>query len=200
MLLKAICEEIVMWLRAGKYLLLVSGWIAALFIGILDLPQKVHSFFETLPAAKSDVATWWNLNVDFSGAWTNEGDVTATIAMPMALSMRVYGGKIDGEIWSDGLSNTIHPVILLGGDLRGGELHAYAFDYIGGKEMVYATFKIKKSGDKLVLETLAQPIEFFPKQAELFANPDALKDKPLTNLDLILKSLKANKGIDRSVR
>ena len=182
-----------MWLRAGKYLLLVSGWIAALFIGVLELPQKVHSFFETLPAARSDVATWWNLNVEFTGAWTNEGDIISTIAMPMALSTRVYSKKIDGEIWSDGLSNSIHPVILLGGELRGGELQAYAFDYIEGKETVYATFKIKKMGDRLVLETLEQPVEFFPKQAELFANSDALIDKPLTNFDLITKSLKASR-------
>lgn len=99
--------------------------------------------------------------------------------------MRVYGKKIDGEIWSDGLSNSIHPVILLGGELRGGELQTYAFDYIEGKETVYATCKIKKMSDRLVLETLEQPVEFFPKQAELFADPDALKDKPLTNFDLI---------------
>lgn len=44
----------------------MSGWVAALFIGVLDLPQKIHSFAETLPAAKEDVATWWNLNTEFT--------------------------------------------------------------------------------------------------------------------------------------
>lgn len=181
-------------LKAGKIFLLVSGWIAALFVGALDLPHKIHSFFETLPAAKEDVATWWNLSTDFTGSWTNEGDITSTDkAMPVALRMRVYGGKVDGEIWSDGLSNTIHPTILLGGDLRRGELDAYAFDFIDGKEVVYAIFKIKRNGEKLVLNTLEQPVQFFPKEAELFNNPDALKDKPLTNFDLILKMVKSQK-------
>lgn len=177
-----------------KAFLLVSGWLAALFVGILDLPQKIHSFFETLPAAKADVATWWNLNSEFTGSWTNEGDITSTSdAMPVALKMRVYGGKVDGEIWSIGLSDTIHPTILLGGDLHHGKLDAYAFDFIGGKEVVYATFNIEKKGDNLFLKTLEQPVQLFPKEAVLFTNPDALKDKPLTNLDVILKALKSQK-------
>ncbi|WP_407114299.1 hypothetical protein [Bradyrhizobium sp. LMG 9283] len=67
----------------------------------------------TLPAAKQDIATWWNLNTEFTGSWTNEGDITSTSdAMPVALKMRVYSGKADGEIWSNGLSATIHPTIL----------------------------------------------------------------------------------------
>lgn len=179
--------------KVGKYLLFFSGWLATLFVGILEVPQKVHSFFGTLPAAKHDVLTWWNLNTDFSGAWTNEGDITATEMMPIALRMRVYGGRIDGEVWSDGLRDTIHPVILLGGDLRDGALHAYAFDFVGGKETVFATFNITKVGDKLILKTLDQPAKLFPEHAELFANPDALKDKPLTNFEMIqglLKQLK----------
>ncbi|MGY3462998.1 hypothetical protein ACVWW5_008503 [Bradyrhizobium sp. LM3.4] len=113
--------------------------------------------------------------------------------MPVALKMRVYGGKVDGEIWSNGLSGTIHPTILLGGELRHGKLDAYAFDYIGGKEAVYAIFNIEKKGDNLVLRTREQSVQFFPKETELFANPDALKDKPLTNFDLILKTLKSQK-------
>jgi hypothetical protein len=180
--------------KAGKTLLFVSGWIATLFVGVLDLPQKIHSFFETLPAAKVDVATWWNLNTEFTGSWTNEGDIASTgDVMPLALKMRVYGGKVDGEIWSNGLSDTIHPTILLGGDLRHGMLDAYAFDFIGGKEVVYATFNIEKKGDNLFLKTLEQAAQFFPKEAELFTNPDALKDKPLSNFDLILKMLKSQK-------
>lgn len=56
-------------------------------------------------------------------SWTNEGDITSTSdAMRVALKMRVYGGKVDGEIWSNGLSGTIHPTILLGGELRHGKL------------------------------------------------------------------------------
>jgi hypothetical protein len=180
--------------KTGKALLLVSGWIATLFVGVLDLPQKIHSFAETLPAAKEDVVTWWNLNTEFTGSWTNEGGITSTSnAMPVALKMRVYSGKLDGEIWSDGLSNTVHPTILLGGDLRNGKLDAYAFDYIGGKEAVYAIFRIEKKGDNLLLSTREQSVQFFPKEAELFASPDALKDKPFTNFDLILKMLKSQK-------
>ncbi|PDT73702.1 hypothetical protein CO675_29315 [Bradyrhizobium sp. C9] len=181
-------------LKAGKIFLLVSGWIATLFVGVLDLPQKIHSFFEAFPNAKEDVATWWNLNTEFTGSWTNEGDITSTgDVMPVALRMRVYGGRVDGEIWSNGLSDAIHPVILLGGDLRQGRLDAYAFDFIGGKEVVYATFKIEKKGDNLFLKTLEQPVQLFPTEAELFANPDALKEKPLTNFDLIQKMLKSPK-------
>ncbi|WP_426409443.1 hypothetical protein [Bradyrhizobium ganzhouense] len=180
--------------EAGKTLILVSGWVATLFVGVLDLPQKIHSFSETLPAAKEDVVTWWNLNTEFTGSWTNDGDITSTSgAMPVALKIRVYGGKVDGEIWSNGLSDTIHPTILLGGDLRHGKLDAYAFDYIGGREVVYAIFNIEKKGDNLVLVTREQQVQFFPKEAMLFANPDALKEKPLTNFDLILKMLKSQK-------
>lgn len=179
------------WSKSGKVLIFASGWIATVFLGILDLPQKVHSSFESYPKAKEDVATWWNLNTDFSGSWTNEGDVaTAEKLEPVALRMRVYGGRVDGEIWSDGLKNTIHPVILLGGTVRYGELDAYAFDFIGGQQAIFARFKITKKGDDLILTTVEQPIEFFPKEAQLFPSPDALKDKPLINFELIEKALK----------
>lgn len=187
------------WTRSAKALFLASGWIvsviASLFLGVLDLPQKVHSFFENYPKAKSDVVTWWNLNTDFTGSWTNEGDVTSSPDLKLvALRMQVYGGRIDGENWSECLGDTIHPVVLLGGDLRHGELDAYAFDVIGGQERIFARFKIMKKGNDLILTTLEQPVEFFPKEAQLFPNPDALKDKPLTNFELIEKALKQQKS------
>jgi hypothetical protein len=179
------------WSKYFKVLIFASGWIATLFLGVLDLPPKVHSFFESYPMAKEDVATWWNLNADFTGSWTNEGDVTtAENLKPVALRMRVYGGRVDGEIWSDGLKDTIHPVILLGGTLRHGELDAYAFDIIGGQQAIFARFKITKKSEDLILTTVEQPIEFFPKEAQLFPSPDALKDKPLINFELIEKALK----------
>jgi hypothetical protein len=172
-------------------LIFASGWIATVFLGVLDLPQKVHSFFESYPKAKQDVATWWNLNTDFTGSWTNEGDVSATEKLkPVALRMRVYGGRVDGEIWSDGLSETIHTVILLGGSIRYGELDAYAFDIVDGKQVIFALFKIAKKGDDLMLTTVEQPVGFFPEEAQLFPNPDALKDRPLINIELIEKALK----------
>jgi hypothetical protein len=68
--------------------------------------------------------------------------------MPVALRMRVYRGRVDGEIWSDALSDMLHPVILLGGDLRHGELDSYAFDFIEGKQAIYATFKITRKTAK----------------------------------------------------
>jgi hypothetical protein len=176
-----------------KIFILVSGWIAALFVGILDLPQKIHSFFENYPKATVDVATWWNLNTDFTGAWTNEGDViTAATVEPLALEMNVYGGRVDGEIWSGELRNTIHPVILLGGTVSQDGLDAYAFDIIEGKEVIFARFKITKKDDSLILTTIDQPIRFFPKETQLFSNPDALKDKQRINFELIQKLLKQN--------
>lgn len=179
------------WSKSGKILFFASGWIATLFLGILEVPQKVHSFFENYPKAQVDVATWWNLNTDFTGAWTNEGDVTtAETVEPLALEMNVYGERVDGEIWADGLRDTIHPVILLGGTVSHGELDAYAFDLIEGKEVIFARFKIKKRGDALILTTIDQPIHFFPKETQLFSNPDALKDKQRTNFELIQKLLK----------
>jgi hypothetical protein len=186
--------------KVGKTLFLWSGWIvsvlASLFLGILDLPQKVHSFFESYPKAKSDVATWWKLNTDFTGSWTNEGDVTAPPNLKLvAVRMRVYGGRVEGEIWSDGLSDTIHPVIFLGGDVSNGSLDTYAFDFIGGKQTIFARLKITKNGDDLVLTTVDQAAEFFPTKALLSPNPDVLKDKPHTNFELIEKALKQQKLI-----
>jgi hypothetical protein len=171
----------------------LSGWLAALFVGVLDLPQKVHSFFENAPKAKEDVVTWWNLNTDFTGSWTNEGDVTKPADKPVALEMRVYGGRIDGEIWSDGLSDMPHPVLLLGGNISQGGLDAYAFDFINGKEAIFATFRITKNGDRLILKTLQQGPPFFSKEAELFRSPDALKDKPRTNFEFFKKFLDSQK-------
>jgi len=186
------------WTKGAKALFFASGWIVSvlvsLFLGILDLPQKVHSFFENYPKAKADVATWWNLNTDFTGSWTNEGDVTTPSNLKLvAIQMRVYGGRVDGEIWSDGLSDTIHPVILLGGDVSHGGLDAYAFDFVGGKQAIFARLKITKDGNNLVLTTVEQAAEFFPREARLFPNPDALKDKPLTNFELIERALKQQK-------
>ena len=168
------------WTRGAKTLFLASGWIASviasLFLGVLDLPQKVHSFFENYPKAKSDVVMWWNLNTDFTGAWTNEGDVTAPANLKLiAVRMRVYGGRVDGEIWSDGLSDTIHPVILLGGDVSHGGLDAYAFDFIGGQQAVFARFKITKDGDNLVVTTIEQAADFFPKEARTLSKPRCLE-------------------------
>ena len=179
------------WTKGAKTLLLLSGWIVSVFLGVLELPQKFHSFFENYPKAKSETVDWWNLNTEFTGSWTNEGDVVAPSDRKLvAVRMRTYNGRVDGEIWSESLSDTIHPVILLGGNVNHSRLDAYAFDYIEGKEAVFARLTIKKAGDDLILTTIDQAADFFPKETRLFPNPDALEGKPLINFELIEKILK----------
>ena len=63
-----------------KLIIAISGWLAALFMGVLDLPSKVNSFFAETPKAYESVLNWWNLNTKITGTWTSniEGWADAT--------------------------------------------------------------------------------------------------------------------------
>jgi hypothetical protein len=180
----------------------LSGWIAALFLGILDLPAKINSFFKELPTASENVASWWNLNKHLTGTWTSdiEGNVDATEADwkkatapggPVSMRLRVYGGKVEGEIYSKGLEEKyIYSVAMIEGVESGGEVQAIAYDFVGGKKTAIATLRIKRSANGLEMKTVEQPIQFFPDEALLHADENAMDGKGQINIELIQRALK----------
>src|SRR3546814_9179315 len=50
------------WLTWGRWLFFASGWVAAVFVGVLELPAKIVSFSENYAPAK---ATTLNAAIDY---------------------------------------------------------------------------------------------------------------------------------------
>lgn len=167
---------------AVTILVAASGWIVSLFLGVLELPTKVNSFFEDGPKAKQNVVNWLLLDETFTGIWTSdlEGWVDATederraslaAGGPVTLRVRVYNGSAEGEIRTEGLANTyVYPVVLLEGEKRDGGIDLVAYDYVGGKKTALAQLRLDlgEGGLPLRLAAVKQAGPFFPHEANLY--------------------------------
>ena len=183
-----------------------SGWAAAVAVWVLDFPGKINSFSTEYPKAAETVSDWLFINKTFTGTWTSsvEGWVDATDedhrleggeAGPIVIQIRVYGGKADGEIVSEGLKkHYLFSRIFLMGEYQGGRIEGLIFDYVEGKKVALARIEISHldsdGDDTLRFKALEQPAPFFPNEARLHRDKDAMPDDlGGANLDLILKAL-----------
>lgn len=58
--------------KLWQWTLLASGWVVSLFLGLLDLPEKIVSFAESGPKAKEYAAGWfWNYQT-FTGRFSSD--------------------------------------------------------------------------------------------------------------------------------
>ncbi|GEM_PF-6679396 len=168
----------------GTIAVAVSGWLVSVFLGLLELPTKINSFISDVPKAKESVADWLLLDQKYTGMWTSstEGWVDATdqelnsskdSGGPVSLRMRVYNGRVEGEIESAGLSEIyVYSAILLEGEKRDTGIDLLAYDYVGGKKTNLALMRLTLNDEDerlpLRLETIKQGGPLFPEKARLY--------------------------------
>lgn len=161
-----------------------SGWIAALLLGLLELPAKINSFYKERDEASQHLADAAFLNEELSGSWMTgqpEGKVIAIPAAadevmqegaPIHLSMRVYRGAVEGVIVSEGLRKRhIFSMAELEGKEDGGAVGGVAWDVISGKRVNLATFLLTPSevaGEPVLrFKVVQQGMRYFPETAIL---------------------------------
>lgn len=163
----------------------VSGWLAALFIGLLDLPAKINSFAKEQPQATERVANWLLLDKALTGSWTSsqpEGEVIAKHidaaldaleGAPVHLQMTVYRGRVEGTISSGGLGK-LYPFSLveLEGRSRAGHIEGTAWDVVNGEKVALGGFTLtpaERNGEPVLLfDIVRQSAKFFPSKAILW--------------------------------
>lgn len=167
------------WFRTG---VAISGWVAALLMGLLDLPAAINDFRRELPAAVEATGLSTPLDKRFRGAWgrvpTCEvdafevGDLTEEGPAKKAdldLTLEFEGEAVTGEIISDGLmKHYVFPEVTMVGQVSGGTAHMRVFDWIGGKATTLAEIEITRAGnDCLKFKTVGETNNLFPATAFL---------------------------------
>ena len=195
----------------GTLAIAASGWIVSAFLGLLELPAKINSFIDEGPKAKESVADWLLLDQNYTGMWTSnlEGWVDATdqelnsstlSGGPVSLRMRVYNGRVEGEIESVGLTEIyVYSAALLEGEKRGDGIDLLAYDYVGGKKTNLALMRLTLEDEEqrlpLHLETIKQGGPFFPEQARLYRTSTDVSEaiKGSLNMDLMRRVIEAGR-------
>lgn len=163
-------------------LIAASGWVTALFVGLLNLPSEFLSFHHDAPVVAKMAKDWWMTDSGYSGTWIVYDDsmdssqlrITAPPEESALIpNLTVYGGKVDGEIASDGLKNGyVFSPIMVTGARRPNGLELYAFDFVGGDALSLATIRLvepKREGsrDTVEFEVIQQVQKLFPEHAKL---------------------------------
>lgn len=179
----------------------LSGWAAAALIWVLQAPASVNSFFAEGPKAVENVATWWNLDKQFTGTWSNEVNVDippddvrlmGLDGAPIAIELRVYGGSVDGYVITGGLGkNWLQNKALVAGNLINGKIEGYVYDFHGGKREKMALIEITHStgeqGEFLYIKTLDQPMQFLPDEGRVYRVDEKYMPAAELNMDLFKK-------------
>ncbi|MER8634374.1 hypothetical protein NKH55_32270 [Mesorhizobium opportunistum] len=180
------------WTAKRAALVAASGWVVAVFLGLLELPSKVNSFFNEAPAAYKNVTDLVLLDQQYSGVWTSdlEGWIDATDeeransavdGSPVVLRLRVYRGEVEGELFSGGLEkNYVYTRLMVEGRKRwGGTIDAIVYDYIDGKKAVLAQFELtldESARLPLRMKAVHQGLHVLPEIIGLYRNDDAFPD------------------------
>jgi hypothetical protein len=150
----------------------VIGWILLNGVSALSNAEK-------LPSAASrfydNVSTWYRTDQEWTGKWTNEGDIDARHQpdIYVDLDLLVQDRSVQGTIGSGPQRDAIPlQFVLVEGAVIGDALDVLAFDYFQGVPKRIATFKITRieSGglDQIKVVTTWQAQPWFPKETTLW--------------------------------
>ncbi|QNA83768.1 hypothetical protein G4G27_07025 [Sphingomonas sp. So64.6b] len=172
------------WLIAAAA---ASGWIASLFLGLLDLPAKINGFATEQPKATERIGNWLFLDRNLSGAWSSQpgGDVIAKRrdpaidaldGAPVEVEMQVYRGEDTGTIGSGGLARRyVFSPVQLDGSVERGHVRGSVWDVVGGQRVQLATIDLQpaeRDGEPvLIFSTTGPSNRYFPSRAILWSTP-----------------------------
>ncbi len=168
----------------GK-ILPISGWLAAAFMGALNLPGAINSFVKEYPAAAESTGIWLPIDQRITGDWSavqscsldhidlpdlSDSDEQLRPKVGLDLHLEVQGKIISGSILSKGLSaNAPQPEAFLAGLVDGTTARLQVFDWIDGKPVVFSNIKVLRTRSGCLEFEVADSgrSRFFPTTAVL---------------------------------
>lgn len=170
--------------------LAVSGWMTALGLGLLDLPEKINKFYKELPQAAENTGIWPPIDKRFAGAWKmvtqckndpfEVGDLDDPDGKPepkshgLDLELTFEGQVVNGEIMTDKLAkNYVTPEVAMIGHAVGPTAHMRVVDWRDGKAITVAWIDVSRVGDNcLDFTATTDRMNYFPKHASLARQTD----------------------------
>ena len=153
-------------------LAVVTSWVLLNGVSALSNVEKLPSAASRL---YSKVSTWYHTDQDWTGKWTNEGDIDARYQpdIYIDLDLLVLDRSVQGTIASGPQRDAIPlQFVLVEGAVVDDTLDVLAFDYFQGVPKRIATFTITRiesdSTDQINVVTTWQAQPWFPKKATLW--------------------------------
>lgn len=150
------------WLPWSRWLVFASGWVAALFVGVLELPTKIVSFSENYVPAKettlnaaigyqryvgrfsSDPNAWLGRNLVSDGTHPpDEGDIQLDIEY---LGHGEYRGEIRSAYMAKHSLAPWSRVMIDGKVGLTGTFQGVVWDVVHGGRAPYASFQLSSEG------------------------------------------------------
>ncbi|WP_150621632.1 hypothetical protein [Pandoraea horticolens] len=160
-------------MKSGPFLISLVG----LFTSLTGL---VLTFAVNGPSAikNAEIFTeWYRTDQDLTGRWTNtsEGDIeppawSVSDENAVFLNMHAYGGEVSGEFVSTNVcAINSYSALNVGGRIRGNEVDAYLWDYIGGKKLILAGlhFRIDRGIHEMDVDVVRQVKGLLPASFRL---------------------------------
>jgi len=89
------------WSKWARLIFFFSGWIASLFIGLLDLPEKLVSFLDNAPVARERAAVWvWDYK-RYEGRFSSDPNAWTERNLVEADAPQVDDGEIQLDLTYD---------------------------------------------------------------------------------------------------
>lgn len=174
------------WLTWGRWLFFASGWVAAVFVGVLELPAKIVSFSENFAPAKettfnaaidyqkyvgrfsSDPNSWVGRNLVSDGTHPrDDGDIQLEIEY---LGHGEYRGEIRSAYMAKHALAPWSRVMIDGKVGLTGTFQGVVWDIVNGSRASYALFRLspedKSNGSLRLTPTSASNI--FPGEVVLW--------------------------------
>jgi hypothetical protein len=170
--------------------LAVSGWMTALGLGLLDLPERINKFYKELPQAAENTGIWPPIDKRFAGAWKmvpqcttdpyEVGDLDNPDEKPepkshgLDLELTFRGQVVNGEIMTDELAkNYVTPEVAMVGRAVGPTAHMRVVDWMNGKAITVAWVDVSRVGDNcLDFTATTDGMKYFPMHASLARQSD----------------------------
>ena len=147
---------------AWHWLILLSGWIAAALVGVLNLPRELNSFYAQKDEAWLHIAPKSANPATYIGRWTNDPDlrpdenlITGGSPQVDHGTVQLYlrqdkAGGLSGEIVTTLLGRSMVPwsrVNITGHVSPLGGFRGEAWDIVGNRQRVIADFRLAPSDD-----------------------------------------------------
>lgn len=170
----------------------ISGWLVAVFMGLLNLPAQINSFRKELPEAAEGMGVWAPVDSRFNGDWSlvktckadpfdvGDLDPVSLASSPsentptpggsgLDFTLRFDGDAVHGEIMSKGLNEHFAwPEATITGTVYRSKSRIRVIDWIDSKPVTLANVDLSRTADGcLQFKVVDQRGNFFPETALL---------------------------------
>lgn len=166
----------------SKWSIITGVAVAAFTLGLNGpaLLQNIRQMPNEVTVTKSQYTSWLKDDEKWQGDWSgypeyvvNVSDMHLSEDVDARLTIFAKEGELGGMIATGKIcQNVPFNFLMIRGKVSGNKSQVEVWDYLGGKDKVFATLELVRGDDVITINPISGATDWFPKAARIGKHPE----------------------------